>query len=80
MCATRRRRWWTTRTNWMQKTAANNRQIHDVDDRAQAGISQAQGAADTANQNAQNASQAAGDAQIRRPTMRCIAPIRWTAW
>jgi outer membrane protein OmpA-like peptidoglycan-associated protein len=45
------------------KTAANNRQIHDVNDRAQAGIKQAQGAADSAGQNARNASQAAGDAQ-----------------
>jgi len=44
------------------KTAANNRQMHDVDDRAQAGIHQAQGAADTANQNAQGAAKAAGDA------------------
>ena len=38
------------------KTAANNQQIHDVDSRAQAGISQAQGSANTANQNAQDAS------------------------
>ena len=45
-----------------QKTADNNRAIHDVDDRAQAGIRQAQGAADTANQNAQNASQQASAA------------------
>jgi outer membrane protein OmpA-like peptidoglycan-associated protein len=45
------------------KTAENNRQIHDVDDRAQAGIKQAQGAADTANQNAQSASKSAGDAE-----------------
>lgn len=45
------------------KTAENNRQIHDVNDRAQAGINQAQGAADSANQNAKNAGQAAGDAQ-----------------
>jgi outer membrane protein OmpA-like peptidoglycan-associated protein len=45
------------------KTAANNKQIHEVDDRAQAGIRQAQGAADTASQNAQNASKLAGDAQ-----------------
>ena len=44
------------------KTAANNRQMHDVDDRAQAGIRQAQGAADTANQNAQGAAKSAGDA------------------
>jgi outer membrane protein OmpA-like peptidoglycan-associated protein len=45
------------------KTAANNRKIHDVDDRAQAGIGQAQTAADAAGQNAQNASTAAGTAQ-----------------
>lgn len=46
-----------------QKTAENNRNLHDVDDRATAGIKQAQGAADTANQNAQNAGKAAGDAE-----------------
>jgi outer membrane protein OmpA-like peptidoglycan-associated protein len=45
-----------------QKTAENNRQIHDVNDRAQAGIGKAQGTADTANQNAQNATQAANAA------------------
>lgn len=45
------------------KTAENNRRIHDVDDRAQAGIQQAQGAADTANQNAQNADKEAGTAE-----------------
>ena len=45
------------------KTAANNQKIHDVDDRAQAGIHQAQSAADAAGQNAQNASAAAGTAQ-----------------
>jgi OOP family OmpA-OmpF porin len=45
------------------KTAANNAKLHDVDDRAQAGIHQAQSAADSANQNAQTASTAAGDAQ-----------------
>jgi OmpA-OmpF porin, OOP family len=45
-----------------QETAENNRQIHDVDDRAQAGIKQAQSSADTANQNAQNATKAASDA------------------
>jgi OmpA-OmpF porin, OOP family len=44
------------------ETAENNRQIHDVDDRAQAGIKQAQSSADTADQNAQNASKAASDA------------------
>ena len=47
-----------------QKTADNNRTIHDVDQRAQAGISKAQSAADTANQNAQNASQAANAADM----------------
>jgi OmpA-OmpF porin, OOP family len=47
-----------------EKTAANNRSIHDVDDRAQSGIKQAQGAADTATQNAQGATKAAGDAQL----------------
>jgi outer membrane protein OmpA-like peptidoglycan-associated protein len=46
-----------------EKTADNNRKIHDVDDRAQAGIKQAQGSADTATQNAQNATQAAGGAE-----------------
>ncbi len=45
------------------KTADNNRQMHDVDDRAQSGIKQAQGSADTANQNAQNAAKEAEDAQ-----------------
>ena len=47
-----------------QQTAQNNRTIHDVDDRAQAGIKQAQGSADTANQNAQDASQAANAADM----------------
>jgi outer membrane protein OmpA-like peptidoglycan-associated protein len=46
-----------------EKTATNNRQIHDVDDRAQSGIKQSQGAADSATQNAQNATKSAGDAQ-----------------
>ncbi len=44
------------------ETAENSRQIHDVDDRAQAGIKQAQNSADTANQNAQSASKEASDA------------------
>jgi outer membrane protein OmpA-like peptidoglycan-associated protein len=47
-----------------QKTAENNRNLHDVDDRATAGIKQAQSAADAANQNAQNATKAAGDADV----------------
>ena len=45
-----------------QKTAENNRQIHDVNDRAMAGISKAQSTADTAQTNAQTASQAANAA------------------
>jgi len=43
-------------------TAANNRAIHDVDTRAQAGIQQAQNSANQAQQNAQNATQAANNA------------------
>lgn len=46
-----------------EKTAQNNRNLHDVDDRAQSGIKQAQGAADQATQNAQSATKAAGDAE-----------------
>jgi outer membrane protein OmpA-like peptidoglycan-associated protein len=46
-----------------EKTATNNRNLHDVDDRAQAGVKQAQGAADSATQNAQNATKSAGDAE-----------------
>jgi len=45
-----------------QKTADNNRQIHDVNDRAMAGIAHAQGSADTAQTNAQSASDAANTA------------------
>ncbi|MGD0155738.1 MAG: OmpA family protein [Terracidiphilus sp.] len=45
-----------------QKTAENNRQLHDVNDRAQAGIQKAQGAADQATQDAQNATDAANTA------------------
>lgn len=45
------------------ETAANNRQIQDVNSRAQAGIEKAQSAADAANQNAQNASTEAATAQ-----------------
>jgi outer membrane protein OmpA-like peptidoglycan-associated protein len=45
------------------KTAANNRAIKDTDERAQAGITKAQGAADAATQNAQGAQKAAGDAE-----------------
>jgi outer membrane protein OmpA-like peptidoglycan-associated protein len=44
-------------------TAANNRAIHDVDSRAQAGIQQAQNSANQAQQSAQNATQAANTAQ-----------------
>ncbi|MGA9669498.1 MAG: OmpA family protein [Terracidiphilus sp.] len=45
------------------KTAANNKQLQDVDSRAKSGISQAQSAADSATQNAQTASKSAGDAE-----------------
>jgi OmpA-OmpF porin, OOP family len=50
-------------TQLEDKTADNNRQIKDVDSRAQAGIQQAQSSADAANQNAQNATKSASDAQ-----------------
>jgi OmpA-OmpF porin, OOP family len=50
-------------TQLEDKTAANNREIKDVDSRAQSGIQQAQGAADTANQSAQTAGKEAGDAE-----------------
>ena len=43
-------------------TAANNRNIHDVDQRAQSGIQQAQNSANQAQSSAQNASQAANQA------------------
>ena len=46
------------------KTAANNQEIHAVDERAQSGIAKAQSAADAAGQNAQGATKAAGDAQV----------------
>jgi outer membrane protein OmpA-like peptidoglycan-associated protein len=45
-----------------QRAADNNRAIHDVDDRAQAGISKAQSSADTANAHAQSASEEANTA------------------
>ncbi len=44
-------------------TANNNRAIHDVDSRAQAGIQQAQNSANQAQQSAQTANQAANTAQ-----------------
>jgi OOP family OmpA-OmpF porin len=46
------------------RTADNNRRLHDVNDRAQSGITRAQGAADSANQNSMNASHQADDAQL----------------
>lgn len=46
-----------------KKTEANANDIHDVDDRAQGGIKQAQNAADAANQAAQDAAKAASGAQ-----------------
>jgi OmpA-OmpF porin, OOP family len=44
-------------------TAANNRALHSVDERAQQGIQQAQQSANTATQNAAGATQAANQAQ-----------------
>ena len=44
-------------------TAANNREIHNVDERSQQGIQQAQQSANTATQNATAATQAATQAQ-----------------
>ena len=44
-------------------TARNNRNIHDVDQRATAGIQQAQNSANNASQQAQTANQAANQAQ-----------------
>lgn len=48
--------------NLEDRTAENNRNIHDVDERATAGIAQAQSSANQANQNAQTATTAANDA------------------
>ena len=61
-----------------KKTSANKQQIHDVDSRAQAGITRVQGAADTATQNAQSAPRQRA-MRRRRRTMPCIARTRWTA-
>ena len=47
-----------------QQTAENNRKLKDLDQRATAGIQQAQNSADQANQNAQTAGKAAGDANV----------------
>ena len=44
-------------------TARNNRNLHDVDQRATSGIQQAQNSANNANQQAQTANQAASQAQ-----------------
>ena len=52
------------KTNSLEdKSAENNRNLHDVDQRAQSGIQQAQGSASTAQQSAQNAQKQAGDAE-----------------
>jgi outer membrane protein OmpA-like peptidoglycan-associated protein len=45
------------------KTAENNRQIRSTDERAQAGIRQAQGTAEAAGQSAEGANKTAGDAE-----------------
>jgi outer membrane protein OmpA-like peptidoglycan-associated protein len=44
-------------------TATNTRNLHDVDQRAQSGVAQAQQSADAASQSAQSATQAANQAQ-----------------
>ncbi len=62
-----------------EKTATNNRQIHDVDDRAQSGIKQAQGAADSATQNAENATKSPLMRSLRL-TKPSIVRILSTAW
>ena len=59
--------------------AANNRAIQSTNDRAQAGIQQAQQSANTATQNA------AAPPRLRPrrravPRRRSIARIRWPAW
>lgn len=46
-----------------QQTAANNRNLYNVNKRAQAGIAQAQSSANAANEQANNANQAANAAQ-----------------
>jgi outer membrane protein OmpA-like peptidoglycan-associated protein len=46
-------------------TAANTRNIHDVDQRAQAGVAQAQQTADSASQSAQAANQSASLAKLQ---------------
>ncbi len=45
------------------QTAENNRRIRSTDDRAQAGIRQAQGTAEAAGQSAEGANKTAGDAE-----------------
>lgn len=68
-CATKN--WVNTQTapivdktnNLEDRTAENNRNIHDVDARATAGILQAQNSANAATTNAQNAQQSANTAQ-----------------
>ncbi len=49
--------------NLEDRTAQNNRDIHDVDSRATAGVQNAQNSANTASQNAQTAQQSAGQAE-----------------
>jgi len=52
------------KTNSLDDRAAeNNRNIKDVDQRAQSGIQQAQSSANSAQQNAENAQKSAGDAE-----------------
>ena len=55
-------------------TARNNRNIHDVDARATAGIQQAQNSANNASQQAQTANQAANTAQASAADPTSIVP------
>ncbi len=64
--------------NLEDRTAQNNRDIHDVDSRATAGVQNAQNSANTASQNAQTAPSSLPARRKPRPTMQCIAPIRLT--
>ena len=61
-----------------QKTADNNRAIHDTDDRATAGIQKAQGAADTAT-TTRRALRKLPATPKPQPMTPFTAPTRWPA-
>ena len=62
-----------------EKTAANNRAIRETDERAQAGIKQAQSAADRPPRMLRTPPSQPGTLKPP-PTTPCIAPTRSTAW